>query len=139
MRYAPSTDDRVQAIQRMFDLCVQGYGFKSIAERFNEEGIPTMFGSKWNMSNIAQMLRSPVYRGALVYNKRTSGSLFGMDADGKLRPKKGRSGTLGHSIARRNSGNRPRSQARHLLPATGCGLLQLEELRVGSCRLFRSD
>ncbi len=36
------------------------------------------------------MLRCPVYRGAVVYNKRTSGSIFGMDAVGKLRPKKAR-------------------------------------------------
>ena len=53
-----------------------------------------MRGSKWNGSNIAQMLRFPVYRGALVYNKRTSGSLFSMDKNGKLQPKNGRRGNF---------------------------------------------
>lgn len=94
VRYVPSTPERVAAMQRMFDLCIQGYGIKAIAERFNNEGVPTMKGSKWNTSNIAMMLRAPVYRGALAYNKRTSGSLFGMDKNGNLRPKKGRRGNF---------------------------------------------
>ncbi|GIX05038.1 MAG: hypothetical protein KatS3mg114_0907 [Planctomycetaceae bacterium] len=94
VRLVPSTPDRVRAIRRMFELCVQGYGYRSIAARLNEEGIPTMFGSHWNMSNIAQMLRNPVYCGALVYNKRTEGSLFGMSGAGTLRPKKGRRGSF---------------------------------------------
>jgi hypothetical protein len=76
------------------ELCVQGYGYRCIATRMNEEGIPSMFGSHWNMSNIAQMLRNPVYCGALVYNKRTEGSLFGMSRTGTLRPKKGRRGSF---------------------------------------------
>jgi CheY-like chemotaxis protein len=40
------------------------------------------------------MLRNPVYCGALVYNKRTEGSLFGMSGTGTLRPKKGRRGSF---------------------------------------------
>ena len=89
VRYVPSTPDRVAAIRRIFDLCVSGYGFRYTAEVLNNDGVPTMLGAKWNSSNIAQLLRSPVYCGSLVYNKRSSGSLFGMDAEGKLRPKKG--------------------------------------------------
>lgn len=94
VRLVPSTPERVRAVQRMFELCVQGYGYRSIAARLNEEGIPSMFGSHWNMSNIAQMLRNPVYCGSLVYNKRTEGSLFGMSGSGTLRPKKGRRGSF---------------------------------------------
>jgi site-specific DNA recombinase len=94
VRLVPSTPDRVQAIRRMFELCVQGYGYRCIAGRMNEEGVPSMFGRHWNMSNIAQMLRNPVYCGALVYNKRTEGSLFGMSGTGTLRPKKGRRGSF---------------------------------------------
>lgn len=48
-----------------------------------------MFGHKWNNSNIAKMLRSPVYSGVLAYNKQISGSLFSMDAKGKIRGKRG--------------------------------------------------
>ncbi len=94
VRLVPSTPDRVRAIQRMFDLCGQGYGYRSIAVRMNEESIPSMFGRHWNMSNIAQMLRNPVYCGSLVYNKRTEGTLFGMSVDGTLRPKKGKRGSF---------------------------------------------
>jgi hypothetical protein len=94
VRLVPSTPERVRAIQRMFELCVQGYGYRCIAVRMNDEGVPSMFGRHWNMSNIAQMLRNPVYCGSLVYNKRTEGSLFGMSSSGTLRPKKGRRGSF---------------------------------------------
>jgi hypothetical protein len=67
-----------------------GYGVRYTAALLNNEGVPSMLGAKWNSSNIAMLLKNPVYCGALVYNKRTSGSLFGMDAQGKLRPKKGK-------------------------------------------------
>ncbi len=90
VRYVPSTPDRVAVVKRIFDLCVSGYGIRYTAELLNNEGVPSMLGAKWNSSNIAMLLKNPVYRGALVYNKRTSGSLFGMDAQGKLRPKKGK-------------------------------------------------
>ena len=90
VRYIPGTPDRVAVIRRMFDLCTQGYGISYTAWTLNKEGIPAMRGSHWNPSNIAMMLQCRVYTGALVYNKRTSGSLFGMDVEGKLRPKKER-------------------------------------------------
>ncbi|RLS53628.1 MAG: hypothetical protein DWH91_14005 [Planctomycetota bacterium] len=90
VRYSPSTPDRVAVIRRIFDLCSKGYGIKYTTEVLNNEGIPAMRGSIWNPANIAMMLRCPVYRGAIVYNKRTSGALFGMDVEGKLRPKKER-------------------------------------------------
>jgi DNA invertase Pin-like site-specific DNA recombinase len=90
VRYVPSTPDRVAAIRRIFELCVAGYGIRYTAEALNNDGVPTMLGAKWNSSNIAMLLKNPVYRGSLVYNKRTSGSLFGLDAQGKLRPKKGK-------------------------------------------------
>jgi DNA invertase Pin-like site-specific DNA recombinase len=94
VRYTPSTPDRVTVIRRIFDLCAKGYGIKYTAELLNKEGVPSMKGALWNPSNIAMMLRCPVYRGAIVYNKRTSGALFGMDSDGKLRPKKERGAKL---------------------------------------------
>jgi DNA invertase Pin-like site-specific DNA recombinase len=90
VRYVPSTRDHVAVVKRIFDLCINGYGIRYTAELLNNEGVPTMLGAKWNSSNIASLLKNPVYRGALVYNKRTSGALFGMDAQGKLRPKQGK-------------------------------------------------
>lgn len=97
VRYVPGTPARVATVRRIFDLCAKGHGFQYIAQRLNAAGIPTMFGVKWNMSNIAQMLGCPRSWGALVYNKWTSGSLFGLDARGALRPNKGRGGNFKNS------------------------------------------
>ena len=66
VRYTPSTPERVAAIQMMFELSANGHGIGTIAKQLNKEGIPTMFGSHWNPSNISQMLRMPVYCGSLV-------------------------------------------------------------------------
>jgi hypothetical protein len=90
IRYVPSTPDRVPTIKRLFDLCIQGYGLHSIAQRFNSEGIPSPGGQKWNTARIAKLLRNPVYRGAIAWNRHTMGSLFGLDGEGKLRPKRGK-------------------------------------------------
>jgi DNA invertase Pin-like site-specific DNA recombinase len=88
IRYVASTPERVEVIKRMFDLCVQGYGFHHIAQTLNNDGIPSPAGQKWNTARIAKLIRNPVYRGAIAWNRHTMGSLFGLDGDGKLRPKK---------------------------------------------------
>jgi DNA invertase Pin-like site-specific DNA recombinase len=88
IRYVPSLPERVATIRRMFDLCVQGYGFHHIAQTFNAEGIPSPGGQKWNTARIAKLIRNPVYRGAVVWNRHTMGSLFGLDGEGKLKPKR---------------------------------------------------
>ncbi|MEZ6056921.1 MAG: recombinase family protein [Planctomycetaceae bacterium] len=88
IKYVPSTPDRVAVIKRMFELCVQGYGCHTIAAQFNAEGIPSPGGQNWNTSRIAKLLRNPVYKGAIAWNRHTMGSLFGLDGNGVLKPKK---------------------------------------------------
>lgn len=87
IRFVPSTPERVAVVRRMFDLCVQGYGCHYIASLFNREGIPSPGGLAWNTSRIGKLIHNPVYRGAIVWNRCTLGSLFGLDGTGKLRPK----------------------------------------------------
>ena len=90
IRYVLSTPDRVATMKRIYDLCVQGYGFHTIAQTFNTEGIPSPGGMKWNTSRVAKLVRNPVYKGAIAWNRHTMGTLFGLDGNGVLRPKKGR-------------------------------------------------
>jgi len=88
IRYVPSLLERVATIHRIFDLCIQGYGGHSIAEKLNSEGVRSPIGQLWNQSRVTKVLENPVYRGAIVWNRRSMGSLFGLDGDGKLRPRK---------------------------------------------------
>lgn len=90
IRFVPSTPDRVAIIRRIFELCVQGYGGHSIAEKLNSEGIKSPIGQRWNQSRVTKVLRSPVYRGSIVWNRHTMGSLFSLDGTGKLKPKRGK-------------------------------------------------
>ncbi len=90
IRYVPSTPERVAVVRRLFDLCVLGYGYHYIAALFNKEGILSPGGLPWNTARIGQLIRNPVYRGAIAWNRHTRGSLFGLDGDGKLRPKRKR-------------------------------------------------
>ncbi|GIX05017.1 MAG: hypothetical protein KatS3mg114_0886 [Planctomycetaceae bacterium] len=88
IRFVPSTPERVAVVKRMFDLCVQGYGCHYIAALFNAEGIASPGGQKWNTSRIAKLLRNPVYKGAIAWNRHTMGSLFSLDGNGVLKAKK---------------------------------------------------
>jgi len=88
IRYVPSLPDRVAVMKRIFDLCVDGYGFHHIAQVLNAEGIPSPAGQKWNTARIAKLIRNPVYRGSIAWNRHTMGTLFGLDGDGKLKPKR---------------------------------------------------
>jgi len=89
VRYVPSTPQRVAVVRRVFAQCAQGYGYRFIAARLNDEGIPSADGKKWNANRIKRMVENPVYRGALAWNKRTMGKLHGVGRDGRLRPRRG--------------------------------------------------
>ena len=93
VRYVCSTPDRVAVVQRIYAQCCDGYGYHYIAARLNEEGVPSQAGRKWNSSQIKRILENPAYRGALAWNKRTVGKLHGVDGNGKIRAKRGASGT----------------------------------------------
>lgn len=89
VRYVPGMPDRVDVVRRIFDWCIEGYGYHFCAARLNDEGIPSVDGGKWNSSQIKRLLENPVYRGAIAWNKRTLGKLHGVAGDGTLRPKRG--------------------------------------------------
>ena len=52
----------------------------AVAKFLNEKGITTKAGNKWNPSTVCLILRNPVYKGTMVYNKRR------ISVTGKLKP-----------------------------------------------------
>ncbi len=89
VRFVPSSPDRVAVVKRIFDLCIEGYGYYHIANRLNNEGVPCPNGGYWLSSRISRILSNPVYRGAIAWNRRTMGKINGVARDGTLRPKRG--------------------------------------------------
>jgi len=81
-KLAPSSPERVQTLRSIFAWYVHhGLGAKSIADRLNQQGIPSprsgnwskMHGDKWSMSTIREMLRNPAYVGDMVWNRLSFG------------------------------------------------------------------
>ncbi len=88
VRLVPSDPERVKTVQRIFSLYLSGRGAAHIASILNRDGIPSYTGVKWVSRQIRGVLDNPVYKGALVWNRRTLGRFNGVDGDGNLRPKR---------------------------------------------------
>ncbi|MDP8240827.1 MAG: recombinase family protein, partial [Candidatus Hatepunaea meridiana] len=70
--------DRIKLIKQIFDWYVlEGIGYKSIADRLNQAGVPTPMGgrrrtskeAKWCATTIMSILQNPVYTGDMVWNR----------------------------------------------------------------------
>lgn len=89
VRYVPSAPERVATVRRIFDECLQGHGYHTIASRLNTDGVPSMNGGHWTANQAGHVLKQPAYRGAVAWNRRTVGTINGVAGDGTLRPKRG--------------------------------------------------
>jgi hypothetical protein len=91
-RLALSLDARVQVARRVFDMFVRGdLGYKAIAEKLNEEGIPSPKHGRyskntfpgWSAATIRSMVVNPIYIGDSVWNRRASGRFCRIDSRGQ--------------------------------------------------------
>lgn len=57
-------------VRRIFDMYLQGYGIKTIANRLNDEGIKKRNEKKWNHSTIQYVLNNERYMGDSLLQKR---------------------------------------------------------------------
>ena len=71
-----STRVEAEVVPRIFALYIAGAGWKEIANRLNQEGVPTprARGHKgkrgtWSPSALRGVLTNPIYRGELVWNR----------------------------------------------------------------------
>ena len=100
-KLAPSTPDRVDVIRDIFSWYVtQGLGFKGIADRLNQQGVPSPRGGKWSpkhrqgwaMTTIRELLMNPAYAGDFAWNRRSSGKFHRVE-QGRAVPRKGLPGS----------------------------------------------
>jgi site-specific DNA recombinase len=74
-RYNPSTGKReivpeqAEVVRRIFREVLEGVPIMTIAERLNDDGIPTFSGGFWFPATIHHMLRNPTYTGRMIYRK----------------------------------------------------------------------
>ncbi len=69
---------RVQTIRDIFAWCLDGVGFKGIADRLNARGLPSPLGNLWAHTTIKSIIENPIYRGDLVWNRRTESKFYGV-------------------------------------------------------------
>ncbi len=62
--------EEAEVVRLVYSLCAeQGYGGRRISIYLNERNIPTKKGIQWTVSVINYMLRNPIYKGYIAYNK----------------------------------------------------------------------
>ncbi len=69
-------EKRVQTVRDIFNMCVAGKGFKPITAELNRRGILSPRGRLWQFTTIKNIVENPVYRGDIVWNRRTQSKFF---------------------------------------------------------------
>ncbi|WP_111928691.1 recombinase family protein [Clostridium tertium] len=69
-------EDEAVVVRKMFDLCIQGYGYVKISQILAEEGIYNPKGKPFAMSTIKNMIHNKKYCGYNVRNQWESRNLF---------------------------------------------------------------
>ncbi len=68
----PSSDDRVEAVRRIFEL-VQSMGYSEVANTLNNDGFVGPAGGKMNANTLRDIIKNPAYTGKLVFNRTHKG------------------------------------------------------------------
>lgn len=62
-------EKEAQIKRRMYELCAEGYGGRTIAKIFAQEGICNCRGGYFSGSDILRMIRNPLNKGTIVMNR----------------------------------------------------------------------
>jgi site-specific DNA recombinase len=65
--------EKVEIVDRMAEMCIQGSGDWKIAQTLNLEGVPSPHGKRWGRSAIKCILENPLYAGIIRWGWKTSG------------------------------------------------------------------
>lgn len=75
-RLVLSAAERVAVVRDIFRLCIEGAGFKGIADELNRRGVISPRGQLWCFTSIKSLLENPAYRGDIVWNRRTESKFY---------------------------------------------------------------
>lgn len=75
-RLVLSDPARVQVVKDIFQMCLDGRGFKGIADELNRRCILSPKGKLWQHTTIKTLIENPVYRGDIVWNRRTESKFY---------------------------------------------------------------
>jgi DNA invertase Pin-like site-specific DNA recombinase len=94
----PGHHERIAIVQRGFTMCgIDDMGYRRIADELNSEGVLGPKGGKWTTGSVRNMLTNPLYKGAMVWNRKSFAKIH----------------RIGRREARRLSKSEPRRQRRN--------------------------
>ncbi|MDO4944969.1 MAG: recombinase family protein [Ruminococcus sp.] len=80
--YVP--DENAPLVQRIFNMFIEGQGYKTIAVKLNDEGYRTVKGNTFENRNIEYIIRNPVYAGKLRWTPGGKGSQSHYHSDSEV-------------------------------------------------------
>jgi len=88
----------VEVVKGIFQQFLDGAGYRAVAVRLNDQGIPSAKGGAWASTTIREVLLNPHYAGDAMWNRRPKGKFYGVRSGQPQRRAKG-----GRQRVRRNS------------------------------------
>ena len=75
-------DDEARVVRRIFELCAEGRGVRTIAKTLNHDAEPAPRAQRgrpvaWSPSSVWAVLRRPLYRGEVIWNQTRKRDAFG--------------------------------------------------------------
>ncbi|MEN6385900.1 MAG: recombinase family protein, partial [Phycisphaerales bacterium] len=87
-RLTLSSPDRIDVVKDIFRMCLDGVGFKGIADKLNAKGMASPQGNSWSFTTIKALLENPAYQGDLVWNRRTESKFYAIENGRAMRTKR---------------------------------------------------
>ena len=82
--FAPGSSNEIGIVKRIFNLRLEGYGYRKIANTLNNENVPCPKRGRWRNKNqrwshntINAILSNPIYTGVMVFNRHPQSHLSG--------------------------------------------------------------
>ena len=65
-------EKEAEVVRTIFDLCIQGYGSRSVSKTLSNMGIKSRTGKDFPEITVRRIIRNPLFMGTAVMNKRTT-------------------------------------------------------------------
>lgn len=64
-------EKEAKVVRLIYDLCIQGYGSRSISKELSNRGIKSRTGNDFPEGTVRKIIRNPLFMGTVIMNKRS--------------------------------------------------------------------
>lgn len=65
-------EEEATIVRKLFELYLGGMSFQRVADKLNELGLKTVYGSKWQANSVSKVLKNEKYAGNVIFQKTYS-------------------------------------------------------------------